>query len=76
MMLLMGRIETFAAPGWSKTPIQPRDAIVRFFISLPLAFFAKTSRLFEITKVPCFAGFLSTGRVWGSSRGFEPLAPI
>jgi hypothetical protein len=73
MKLLMGRIETFAAPGWSKAPIQPRDAIVRFFISLPLAFFAKTSRLFEITKVPCFAGFLSTGRVWGSSRGFEPL---
>jgi hypothetical protein len=45
-------------------------------MSLPLAFFAKTSRLFEITKVQCFIGFPSTGRVWGSSRGFEPLAPI
>lgn|GEM_PF-597087 len=54
----------------------PRDAMVRFFMSLPLAFFAKTSRLFEIANVPCFTGFLSTGRVWGSSRGFEPLAPI
>jgi hypothetical protein len=51
-----------------------RDAMVRFFMSLPLAFFAKTSRLFEITKVPCFNGFPSTGRVWGSSRGLEPLA--
>ena len=50
--------------------------MVRFFMSLPLAFFAKTSRLYEITKVPCFAGFPSTGRVWGSSRGLEPLAPI
>ena len=48
----------------------------RFFMSLPLAFFAKTSRWLEITKVPCFAGFLSTGLVWGESRGFEPLAPI
>jgi hypothetical protein len=45
-------------------------------MSLPLAFFAKTSRLFKIAKVPCFAVFPSTGRVWGSSRGFEPLAPI
>jgi hypothetical protein len=45
-------------------------------MSLPLAFFAKTSRLFKNAKVPCFAGFLSTGRVWGASRGFEPLAPI
>ena len=54
----------------------PRDAMVRFFMSLPLAFFAKTSRLFKNAKVPCFAGFLSTGRVWGASRGFEPLAPI
>ena len=42
-------------------------------MSLPLAFFAKTSRLFEITKVPCFAGFLSTGRGWGSSRGFDAI---
>jgi len=45
-------------------------------MSLPLTFFAKTSRLFEFANVPCFAGFLSTGRGWGSSRGFEPLAPI
>ena len=45
-------------------------------MSLPLAFQAKTSRLFKITKVPCFAGFLSTGRGWGASRGLEPLAPI
>ncbi len=46
----------------------------RFFMSPQLAFFAKTSRWLEITKVPCFAGFLSTGRVWGASRGLEPLA--
>jgi hypothetical protein len=76
MKLLMVRIETFAAPSWSKAPIKTRDAVVRFFMSLPLAFFAKTSRLFKIAKVPCFAVFPSTGRVWGSSRGFEPLAPI
>ena len=38
-------------------------------MSLPRAFFAKTSRLFEITKVPCFIGFPSTGLVWGESRG-------
>jgi hypothetical protein len=76
MKLLMGRIETFAAPSWSKAPIHPRDAMVRFFMSLPLAFFAKTSRLVKIANVPWFAGFLSTGRGWGSSRGFEPLAPI
>jgi hypothetical protein len=50
--------------------------MVRFFMSLPRAFFAKTSRLFEITKVPCFIGFPSTGLVWGESRGLEPLAPI
>ena len=50
--------------------------MVRFFRSLPLAFFAKTSRLFKNTNMPCFAGFPSTGRVWGSSRGLEPLAPI
>jgi hypothetical protein len=47
--------------------------MVRFFMSLPLAFFAKTSRLFKITKVPFFAGFPSTGRVWGLSRGLVPL---
>jgi len=41
-----------------------------------LAFFAKTSRLCEIANVPYFAGFPSTGRVWGSSRGFEPFVPI
>jgi hypothetical protein len=33
------------------------------------AFFAKTSRGLEITKVPCFIGFPSTGLVWGESRG-------
>ena len=76
MKLLMMRIETFAAPSWSKAPTKPRDAMVRIFMSLPLAFFAKTSRRLEITKVPCFTGFPSTGRVWGSSRGFEPFAPI
>jgi hypothetical protein len=43
----------------------PRDVMVRFFMSLPLAFFAKTSRRLEITKVPCFIGFPSTGRVGG-----------
>ena len=57
-------------------PTRHRDALVRFFRSLPLALFAKTSRLFEITKVPCFTGFPSTGLVWGESRGLEPLAPI
>ena len=67
--------------SWMQTnyrtqPVAPRDAMVRFFRSLPLAFFAKTSRPFEITKVPCFTGFPSTGLVWGESRGFEPLAPI
>ena len=50
--------------------------MVRFLRSLPLAFFAKTSRPFEITKVPRFAGFPSTGLVWGESRGLEPLAPM
>ena len=43
-------------------------------MSLPLAFFAKTSRRLEITKVLCFTGFPSTGLVWGESRGLEPLA--
>ncbi len=50
--------------------------MVRFFMSLPWAFFAKTSRLFKNTNMQCFAGILSTGRVWGASRGFEPLTPI
>ena len=50
--------------------------MVRFFMSLPWAFFAKTSRRFEITNLPRFAGFPSTGLVWGESRAFEPLAPI
>ena len=40
-------------------------------MSLPLAFFAKTSRLFEIAKVPCFIGFPSTGLVWGESRSLR-----
>lgn len=45
-----------------------RDAMVRFFMSLPLAFQAKTPRPFKITKVPCFAGFLSTG-LFGVAMG-------
>jgi hypothetical protein len=50
--------------------------MVRFFMSLPLAFFDRTSRRAEIAKVPCFTGFLSTGLVWGESRCSEPLAPL
>ena len=54
---------------------QARDALGRFFIPLPPGIFAKTSRQFEIEEMPHFKGFLSTGLVWGESRGFEPLAP-
>jgi hypothetical protein len=62
--------------AWCKSRFStPRDAMGRFFMSLPWAFFAKTSRLFEIAKVPCFEGFPNTGLVWGESRGFEPLIP-
>jgi hypothetical protein len=50
-------------------------AMIRIFLLLPPGISAKTLRQCEITKVLCFAGFQSTGRVWGSSRGFEPLAP-
>lgn len=45
-------------------------------MSLPLAFFAKTSRRLEIMKVLCFTGFPSTGLVWGESRGLEPFPRV
>ena len=57
-------------------PARHREAMVRFWMSLPWAFFAKTWRRHGIADVPRIAGILSTGRVWGASRGFEPLTPI
>jgi len=42
-----------------------RDAMVRFFMPLPLAFFAKTSRGLEITKVPFSQGFRARDGVGG-----------
>jgi hypothetical protein len=49
--------------------------MVRFFMSLPLAFFAKTSRRYENAKVP----FLQTFRardVFGGRPVVLPLTPI
>lgn len=59
-----------------------RDAMVSWFMSLPQAFFAKTSRRHGIADVPRFAGFPSTGLVWVSPvvlslwPRFEPFVVV